>query len=453
MSTTSTPTDILVSRDPHDDSVVGEIRVSTSEEVTAAVASAQAAYPAWSALSFDERADALRSAVPALKEAAEELGSLVHREMGKPIKDATGEAKGVAGFVEHAIELSRKAIEPETFTQGNVETTLRRDPLGVVGVITPWNFPLYMPATLIYPALLTGNTVVHKPSERTPLTGQRYTEILRDALPEGVCVPLAGAGEVGKQLVEEPVQMVAFVGSQGAGRHIMSACSKSLKRLILELGGKDPMIVLKDADVEAAAKFAARGAFRNSGQVCVAVERILVEEPIAAELTEKIVALANETEIGPMVDAAHRSGVAAQVDDARAKGASILVGGELPDGPGAHYPPTVISDIDDTMDIASVETFGPVASIRTVSDADEALRLANEGNYGLGATVWTSDREQGEALAAQIQAGMVGINRGIGGVGDSPWVGARQSGFGQNGSVEGTRSFTQVRTITRELPE
>jgi acyl-CoA reductase-like NAD-dependent aldehyde dehydrogenase len=442
---------VIVSIDPHDCSVIGETPISTAEEVWAAVAEARRAQVAWRAAEFDERAEALLSARPALEEAAEELGSLVHREMGKPLKDAIGEAKGVAGGIGKAIDLARDAVAHEVLREGSTETTLRRDPLGVVAVVTPWNFPLWMPASLIYPALLTGNTVVHKPSERTPLTGARLTGILAEALPAGVLQHVAGEGDVGRELVESEVDMVAFVGSQDTGRAIMASCSKSLKRLVLELGGKDPMIVLDDADIEAAATFAVQGAFRNSGQVCCAVERVFVEESIAEPFLNRIVELSRDVRIGPLVDGEQREKVTRQVDEAVGKGARLLVGGSPMTGPGYHYPPTVLTDLDDTMEITSAETFGPVAAVRVVADAEEALRLANATDYGLGATVWTADADRGEDLAERVQAGMVGINRGIRGVGDSPWVGVRQSGFGFTGSVEGTRHFTQVRTISRRV--
>lgn len=448
----STSRSVIVSTDPHDGSVVGEVAVSSPADVRAAVARARAAQPAWAALPFEERAARLMMAAPLLEAAAEELGSLVHREMGKPLNQAIGEAKGAAQSLQRQVDLARQAVEPQVFREGRDETTLRHDALGVVAVITPWNFPLWMACSLLYPALLTGNAVVHKPSEKTPLAGKRYAEILASVLPPGTLEILAGAGDVGRELVESDVDMVAFVGSQDTGRAIMSACGKGLKRLVLELGGKDPMIVLADADLETAAQQAASGAFRNSGQVCVSVERILVEKPAAAELTRRIAEIARTFEIGPMADEIQLEKVTKQVDDAIAKGATVLVGGKPRGGPGCFYPPTVITGITDDMEMATKETFGPVAAIRVVESADEAVRLANATEYGLGATVWTRDEAKGQEIASRIQAGMIGVNRGIRGVGDSPWVGAKRSGFGFTGSVEGTRQFTQVRTITRTAP-
>jgi acyl-CoA reductase-like NAD-dependent aldehyde dehydrogenase len=442
----------IVSLDPHDGSRVGEVSSATPKEVAAAVTRAHAAFEGWSRTHFEERAEALLGAASALQGAAEELASLCHREMGKPQKEAMGEAHGVAAAIEQHVDLARRAVAPSIERENGVETQVRRDPLGVVAVITPWNFPIWMPASLIYPAVLTGNTVVHKPSEKVPLLGRRFTEILSEALPAGVVEHVAGAGDVGRELVDANVQMVAFVGSQEAGRRIMASCSKSLKRLVLELGGKDPMIVLADADLAAAAEFAARGAFRNSGQVCCAVERVFVEAEVAEDFLKRVVELAEQTEVGPLVDGEQRERVTRQVDEAVGKGARLLIGGSPLAGEGWYYPPTVITDLDDSMEITTNETFGPVAAIRSVEDAEEAVRLANATEYGLGATVWTADEELGFELAERIQAGMVGVNRSIRGVGNSPWVGARQSGFGYTGSVDGTRSFTQVRTISRAIP-
>ena len=441
--------DKLVSINPHDGSIVGEVRVSRPDDVRDAVARARAAQVGWAALSFEARAAALMAAGPLLERAAEELASLAHREMGKPMKDALGEAQGIAKSIERHVEMARAAVEPVTMREGEQETTLRHDPLGVIAVITPWNFPLWMPVSLIYPALLTGNAVVHKPSEKTPLLGQRLNEILASVLPEGVLMPLVGGGDVGALLVDSDVEMVAFVGSQDVGRRIMAACAPGLKRLVLELGGKDPMIVLADADLEKAAQFAARGAFSNAGQVCCSVERILVAREIEKPFLARLVELTSAMSIGPMVDDGQRQKVVALVDDARRRGAKVLCGGEPSMGQGTHYPPTILADVTDDMEVTRREIFGPVATVRAVSSAEEALAIANAIPYGLGATVWTSDAARGEAVAGKLQSGMIGINRGIRGVGDSPWVGTRQSGYGFTGNIDGTRQFTQVRTITR----
>lgn len=443
--------DNLVSVDPHDGSVVGEVRVSTAKDVKAAVERARAAQPAWAALGIEGRVEALRAAGPLLEKASEELASLIHREMGKPMPDALGEVAGATKAIDRHVDTARKAVVSESIREGGAETVLRHDALGVVAVITPWNFPIWMAASLLYPSLLVGNTVVHKPSEKTPLAGQRFAEILASVLPPGVLVPLVGAGDVGRQLVDTDVDMVAFVGSQVVGRQIMASCAPTLKRLVLELGGKDPMIVLDDADLDKAAEFAAKGSFGNAGQVCCSVERILVHERVAETFTQRLVEHAKKMDIGPMVDDTQRQKVVDLVKDARAKGVRVLVGGDATSGKGIYYPPTVLADVTDAMDVASKEIFGPVATVRTVASTEEALRIANATPYGLGATIWTGDAAKGEEIASKLQSGMIGVNRGLRGVGDSPWVGARQSGFGFTGSVEGTRQFTQLRTVTRTI--
>jgi acyl-CoA reductase-like NAD-dependent aldehyde dehydrogenase len=270
-----------------------------------------------------------------------------------------------------------------------------------------------------------------------------------------------GGDETGKALVASPVDMVAFVGSVEAGRHIMAACASGLKRLVLELGGKDPMIVCADADLEAAASYAVRESMRNSGQVCCAVERIYVEAPAAPRFTELVVQKAraltlgdprDDVFMGPMASAEQRAHVLAQIDDARKRGAKVLLGGKSLPGPGFFVEPTVVAGVDDSMDLARRETFGPVAAIRTVADADEAVALANASPYGLGASVWTADLARGRALASRIESGQVGVNRGLGGAGDPPWCGVKQSGFGFLGSPDGHRQFSRPLTVSWDEP-
>jgi acyl-CoA reductase-like NAD-dependent aldehyde dehydrogenase len=441
--------DRIVSRDPRTGEVVGELPVTSPREVRLAVGRAREVQPAWAETPFEERAAALERARPLLEAAAEELASLARREMGKPTREGMSEAGRAVSRIDYYVAASRKAVAPAVYREGEVETTVRHDPLGVVAAITPWNFPLGVPTTLIYPALLTGNAVLHKPSEKTPLTGQRLTGILASVLPPGVLQHLPGDDRTGRALVESELEMVAFVGSQAAGRDIMSRASRDLKRIVLELGGKDPMVVLADADLDRAAEHAVSAGFRNAGQVCCAVERIFVERGAADAFLERLVARAREAELGPLADPAQREHVERLVDDAVSRGARVLAGGHAAAADGCRYPATVLVGVDGSMEIGRVETFGPVLCVRVVEDEEEALRGANETDFGLGATVWSGDPERAERIAARLQAGMVGINRDIHAVGDAPWVGARQSGYGFLRSTEGIRHFTQARTITR----
>jgi len=275
-------------------------------------------------------------------------------------------------------------------------------------------------------------------------------------LPDGVLQIVHGADEAGKALVRADVDLIVFTGSRNAGRHILGAASDGLKRVILELGGKDPMIVLDDADVTEAAKFAVRNSFRNAGQVCVSTERIYVDDSIADRFEQEVIKLTAEQKVGdgieqgvtvgPMINTRQRDHVLAQIDDAVAHGAKIIAGGE-----GHHdgfVMPTVLGGVTHDMDIMRTETFGPVACIARFRDVDEAVALANDTPYGLGAAVFGGCSDQTNEVARRLDAGMVGINRGCGGAAGTPWVGAKQSGYGYHSGREGHRQFTQSRVVT-----
>lgn len=449
----------ILDLDPSNGEELARIPCANEAEVTSAVAAARRAQPAWAALGIDARRACLERIADriAQPENVERLADLVTREMGKPIADARREAAGTARGIRSLGASCAEALAPTTTREDGAATTITREALGVVAAITPWNFPLGMAREVITPALLAGNTVVFKPSEIVPLTGAALFELFAAELPEGVLMLVQGDEVTGKALVASAIDMVGFVGSVEAGRHIMSACGPGLKRLVLELGGKDPMIVCADADLEKAADYAVRESMRNTGQVCCSVERIYVEQPAAERFTELVVQKTreltvgdgrNEVFMGPMASEGQRRNVVAQIEDARAKGARVLLGGAAGDGPGWYMQPTVVADVGEDMDLIRRETFGPVATIRTVSSADEAVRLANDSEFGLGASVWAGDLERGRQLAALLESGQVGVNRGLGGAGDPPWVGAKQSGFGYLGSPDGYRQFTRPRSIS-----
>jgi acyl-CoA reductase-like NAD-dependent aldehyde dehydrogenase len=315
-----------------------------------------------------------------------------------------------------------------------------------------------MPLSIITPALVAGNSVVFKPSEHTPLTGARIAELLQAELPDGVLELLQGDGAVGAALVDADVDMVGFVGSRATGQRIMNAAVGSLKRLVLELGGKDPMIVFEDADLEAAARCAVEHSLRNTGQVCCSIERVYVAEPVAERFEARVVELAKAwthgdgredgVKMGPLVSEAQRAKVAEQVRGAVAEGAALRVGGAQPEGPGWFYPATVLTGVEQGHRITHEETFGPVVAVTRFSGTEEeGVRLANDTVYGLGANVWTQDGDRAARVAARLRAGQVGVNRYLGGAAGSPWVGARQSGFGHLGGPDGHRQFTVPKTI------
>jgi len=386
------------------------------------------------------------------------LARLVSVEMGKPIQAARSEVRTVGLRVENFISRALEACVDEEVEEGATVVRIEWRPLGVCAVVAPWNYPLSTPNSLVMSALLTGNTVVIKPSELTPRTGAAYHELLSSELPEGVFGLVQGGGDVGAALVDAPIDMVAFTGSIRTGQAIMREAAGSMKRLVLELGGKDPMIVLPGADLERAADHAARESTRNSGQVCISVERVFIHESLADEFSAMLESRVREqsvgdpldpdTQIGPMASDAQRQHVLRQLESAAQAGAEIRVRGESR-GPGFYLTPSLALGVSDEMEIARDETFGPVVCVSTYADTQEVIRRANATRYGLGASVWGPEGEQTERVASQIEAGMIGINRGLSAAGGAPWVGAKMSGFGYSRSRDGMRQFMQPRTFSR----
>jgi len=287
MSTTATET--LVSMNPATGEPVGEVPVTPVDHLPQVVRDARNAQVGWAALTLEQRAELLKAAGKSLEAEAERIGTILTNEMGKPLAEGIGETKYAATSIEEECEEIAEAIATQTLEDDGTITTMRFDPYGVVAAITPWNFPILMPHQAVIPALMAGNTVILKPSEETPLVAQEYVAALNAALPPNVLQIVHGDEEQGKALVESDVDLVVFTGSREAGKHILAEASNGLKRVILELGGKDPLVVLQGADIEAAATFAARNSFRNSGQVCVSTERIYVQDAIAEDFTNALV--------------------------------------------------------------------------------------------------------------------------------------------------------------------
>lgn len=453
-------TQTLVSLDPATGEPVGSVPVTPPAQVAAVVARAREALPAWRDLGAAGRADLLAQAGPVFLERASELGELLSREQGKPVKEATGEVKSCGWGLREELDEIIEALAPEELVDKRTRTVVHRDPFGVCAAITPWNFPISMCAWMVIPALMAGNTVVLKPSEETPLIAQAYADVLNAFLPEGVLQVVHGADAVGKALVAADVDLIAFTGSREAGSHILGEASRDLKRVVLELGGKDALVVLDDADVAAAARFAARNSFRNCGQVCVSTERIYVHESVAPAFEQALTEQARTftvgrgldegTKVGPMINARQRDHVLGQVKDAVARGARPLLGAEQTEAPpaGSFLHPIVLADVGPELDIMTRETFGPVACIDTFATDDEAVAQANRGIYGLGAVVFGGDLDRASAVARRLDAGMIGVNRGVGGAGGAPWVGAKQSGYGFHSGKEGHRQFAQVRIVS-----
>jgi len=432
--TTATRTD-LVSTNPATGEPVGSVPVTPPAEIADVLRRSRTAQSAWASVPLEQRIALLRQVIPVLDGRIDEIGALVTAEMGKPIAEGVGEVRyGVDGLAGELDELTQ-ALSPETLDDGTTRSTMYHDPFGVCVAITPWNFPFLMPLQIVIPALAAGNTVVMKPSELVPLVGQAFADAFNEVLPEGVLQVVHGADEQGKALVAGDCDFIGFVGSRAAGAHILSTAGRDLKRVVLELGGKDPMIVLEDADLEAAAKFAVRNSFRNCGQVCVSTERIYVADAVADAFEAEVIrrtqdlvvgAGADEgTQIGPMVCEDQKASVLAQLEQAKRDGATVACGDEPMDGNFVR--PTVLTGLTHDMPIMRDETFGPIACIMRVSSDEEAVKLANDTPYGLGAAVFGGERA--ESVARALGAGMIGVNQGCGGAEGTPWVGAHQSGY------------------------
>ena len=440
----------LISYDPSNGEPIGHVQTTPTEEIPEVVQRAKKAAGDWIGRGLDERLSIIQNAYAQAEPHVNELAELLCREMGKDLQRSSGEVNGVVFGGPYIAEEARNAFEPHRIGGG---TTVEYKPLGVVAVISPWNYPLAMANNLIVPALVAGNTVVFKPSEETPLIADAFVKLLNKVLPEGVLQIVHGDGEQGKALVESGVNLIAFTGSQAAGKDIMSRAAKGLKRLVMELGGNDPMIVLEDADISAAARFAVASSFENAGQMCISTERIYVDEKIAVAFEQSVVETASRYQtgpwnmpgvnIGPIINSKQHKIIVDHIKDAEAKGARILLGGSQQ--PEQYINPTVIADISEEMIMESQETFGPVVAMSRYTKVEDAIKRANNSVYGLGAVVF--GQRDAQRVADQMEAGMVGINQGVGS-GHGPWVGAKQSGFGFHGSPEGHRQFTQIRVMS-----
>jgi acyl-CoA reductase-like NAD-dependent aldehyde dehydrogenase len=391
----ATAADALASIDPATGEVVGSVHVTPAASIPDVVAAARRAQIAWRAMSLEDRVKLLSPAGTKLVDRAEALGVLLSNEMGKPLKEAMGEVRHCGETLERTLNEIVDALQPEPFEDDHVVSHVHHDPFGVCAAITPWNFPLSMPHWTVVPALVAGNTVVLKPSEETPLIAQAYVDLLNEVLPDGVLQIIHGGDEQGKALVAADVDLIGFTGSREAGEHILGSASHGLKRVILELGGKDPLIVLDDADLEKAAEFAASNSFRNAGQVCVSTERIYVDEKIADAFEQALAQRATGMKIGPMINGRQRDHVLRQIDDAVNSGAQVLAGGT-----GHHdnfITPTVLGHVTHDMDIMPRRRRGAARERHGVRPRGRGLRRRRDpgGRRRAAAHRGHGRREQG----------------------------------------------------------
>lgn len=447
---------LLHNVNPATGEVFAKVPTSTPADVTEAVRRATVAQADWALLSAGERAEYIKKALVILGTRKEEAVEMMVKEMGKIREEASDELDGAISkdlFIELIVEANKDIVKENGL--------IVRDPIGVVAVISPWNFPADEILLLSIPALIAGNAVIVKPSEVTPLTGQIVVECLQAALPSGVVNLLHGDGVVGKALVESDVQMVAMTGSSATGKKIMAGCAKDLKRIVLELGGKDPMIVFADADLEQAAIDCVDFSLYNCGQVCCSVERVYIAESVKPQF-EKLVKKAAEayvagegnqpsSKIGPLVSAMQRDNVDNQVQSALKNGATKLYQGQYPVGSkGYFYPATVLSDVGQSLEITRNETFGPVVAISSFDGTEKsAVALANDTEYGLAAYVYTRDLEKARRVGKGIKAGQIGINNWsmMKAPTACPWVGHKGSGHGFHSGTDGWRQFSVPKSL------
>jgi succinate-semialdehyde dehydrogenase/glutarate-semialdehyde dehydrogenase len=439
---------------PVDGTAVSRVPVATEADVTAAVKAARDAAPAWARTAPAARAAAVHAAANALEAAADDLAGLMRAEMGKPVADARGSIDAGIGTLRQYAELGPVHRGRALAGDDAAIDLMAYQPRGVVAAITPWNDPVAVSCGIIGAALVTGNTVVYKPSERTPAVGWALTKALAPHVPDGVLSLLTGAGSVGAALSAADVDVVAHVGSTATGRAIAATCARTGAKALLENGGSDPLIVDAGVDPAWAAEQAALGAFANSGQICVAVERVYVHrsvaEPFLAALAEQADAWARQ--IGPLVDVRHREAVHAQVTAAVGAGARVLRGGELPDSPGAWYPPTVLADCTDDMAVLAEETFGPVAPVVVVDSFEEALARAANSPYGLAATVLTPSMSNAQRAWRDLPAGTVKVNAVFGGAPGGAAHPRRASGQGFGYGPELLDELTVTKAVHVEAP-
>ncbi|MFE5571513.1 aldehyde dehydrogenase family protein [Amycolatopsis japonica] len=446
MTTVDRPA-VLEIRDPADDSLVGSVKAATTEGVQTAIAAAKRRAPGWAATPAAERGIALKDAARSLRARAGELAVLIESETGKPRDEAEEGVLAGAGTLEQYAELGPVHRGRSLLGDPSATDLMVPEPRGVVVALTPWNDPVAVACGLLGAALVTGNTVVHKPSERCPHTGAWLGNVLAQALPGDVLQTVQGDGSVGAELAAHPdVDVVAHVGGTAAGRSIAVSAARTGAKALLENGGNDPLVVDAGVDPVWAAEQAAIGAFANSGQICVSVERIHVHQDVADAFLTALVAEAGHRKVAPLVDRRHRDGVHAQVAEAIAQGADPLTGGFVPDGPGAHYPATVLAGCTPAMRVLTEETFGPVAPVTVAADFDQALEQAAAGEYGLAATVLTSSMAHAQRAWRELPAGTVKINNVFGGApgGAAHPRGASGSGYGYGPELLDEMTQTKV---------
>lgn len=445
-------------RDPATDAVVAAAPAASIDQLDAAVAAARKAFPAWAARSAADRKAAISRMADIIEANATELAELITREQGKPLAGlgSQWEIGGAIAWTRHTASLDLPAEIIQDDAGGRV--TLHRKPLGVVGSITPWNFPVMIAIWHMMPAILAGNTLVLKPSPYTPLATLRLGQLLQEALPPGVLNVVSGLDTIGQAMADHKgIDKIVFTGSTATGRKVMASGAANLKRLTLELGGNDAGIVLPDADLDAHIDKLFWGIFINNGQTCAALKRLYVHDSLYDAVCDRLVAYAGNIVTGNGLDAGSHLGpvqnrmqferVKQLVERAKQEGARVLCGGEPAEGPGLFYPVTILADASDGMAIVDEEQFGPAVPIIRFTDIEDVIARANASESGLGGSIWSQDLEKARALASRLECGSVWINNHGAIRPDAPFGGVKQSGIGLEFASLGLAEFTSVQVI------
>ena len=455
---------VLKSINPTTEEVVETFEEFSDKQVDDALQEAYDAQRSWRERSFGERSARLQATARALRAQKSRLAALATREMGKPIVEAEAEVEKCAWNCDFYAEHAAALLADEPVEMQVTESFVAFEPLGVVLAIMPWNFPFWQVFRFAAPALMAGNGVVLKHASNVPGCAVALEELFKNAgLPTGLFrTVLVPGSKVEPLIADQRINAVTLTGSSEVGQKVASAAGQNLKKQVLELGGSDPFIVLADADVDAAVRTAVRARNQNNGQSCIAAKRFIVEEPVADQFTEKFAAafqalhvgdpMQRDTNVGPLARDDLRDALQRQVEQSLASGAHVVVGGGRLNGKGYFYTPTILDSVRDSMAAFREETFGPVAAVVRASDPSDAVRLANDTEYGLGAALWTGDIAQGKELARRIEAGNVFINGMVASDPRIPFGGIKHSGYGRELGVYGIKEFVNIQSIVVGQP-
>lgn len=440
--------------------MIEKIKCSSPGEIASAIKLSKKAFKQWSEFSLKTKISFFRKIAGEIRNGKRDLSRLITLEMGKPLKHSQEEVDDLVDNIYYICELAEEAFEKEVYKEGKIMSEVIRNPVGIVAVFTHWNYPVLIPSKVFLNASLAGNTIIFKPSDVTPLTGKLLYEIFNRNLPKGVLNIIQGAEEVTDFLLTCDINMISFIGMREEGKRILNQSTDKLLKIVMELTGKDAMIVLRDADMKRAAKFAVENSLLNCGQDYNSVERIFIESSAEKKFISYIMEYVQEyvlgdpftdVQLGPMATEHQRAVVFSQIEEARRKGARILFGGNKLGRKGFFLEPTVLVNVSEKHDLMKEETFGPVISISTVGGYNEAVERINRLPFGLGVSVWSENIKKAMAICSIIEAGMTSINTGVTGVKGTPYVGIKESGYGYSGCFEAMRFYTNPKKITYSI--